>query len=58
MQDIDFYDVGGQTVFPIYGASGGLASGVHLLLRDRLPSLERVAAFGGLYRHLAIPSGY
>ena len=26
MQDIDFYDVGGQTVFPIYGASGGLAS--------------------------------
>ena len=26
MQDIDFYDVGGQTLFPIYGASGGLAS--------------------------------
>ena len=26
MQDIDFYDVGGQTVFPIYGASGGLAA--------------------------------
>ena len=24
MQDIDFYEVGGQTVFPIYGASGGL----------------------------------
>ncbi len=26
MQDIDFYDVGGQTLFPIYGASGGIAS--------------------------------
>ena len=26
MQDIDFYDVGGQTVFPIYGASGGLSA--------------------------------
>ena len=23
---IDFYSVGGQTLFPIYGASGGLAS--------------------------------
>ena len=26
MQDIDFYDLGGQTVFPIYGTSGGLSA--------------------------------
>jgi hypothetical protein len=26
MQDIDFYDVGGQTLFPIYGTSGGIAA--------------------------------
>lgn len=26
MKEIDYYEVGGQTVFPIYGASGGLAS--------------------------------
>lgn len=26
IQDIDMYEVGGQTVFPVYGASGGLAA--------------------------------
>ena len=26
MKDIDFFEIGGQTVFPIYGASGGLAA--------------------------------
>ncbi len=26
IQEIDFYEVGGQTVFPVYGASGGLAA--------------------------------
>lgn len=26
IQDIDFYEVGGQTVFPVYGTSGGLAA--------------------------------
>jgi hypothetical protein len=26
IEEIDFYEVGGQTVFPVYGASGGLAA--------------------------------
>lgn len=26
IQDVDYYEVGGQTVFPVYGASGGLAT--------------------------------
>ena len=26
MKDIDFFEVGGQTVFPIYGASGGISA--------------------------------
>src|SRR5260370_30596810 len=26
LKDIDFYEVNGNTVFPIYGASGGLAA--------------------------------
>lgn len=26
IQEIDFYEVGGQTVFPVYGTSGGLAA--------------------------------
>lgn len=26
IQEIDFYEVGGQTIFPVYGASGGLAA--------------------------------
>ncbi len=31
MKDIDFFEIGGQTVFPIYGASGGLAASLHIL---------------------------
>src|ERR1700720_1665230 len=26
MKDIDFFEIGGQTVFPIYGASGGISA--------------------------------
>ena len=26
MKDIDFFEVGGQTVFPIYGATGGISA--------------------------------
>ena len=58
MQDIDFYDVGGQTVFPIYGTSGGHRGGVHLLLRDGIPGVERSPRTGAYIDNLAIPSGY
>lgn len=30
---IDFYEVGGQTIFPVYGSSGGLATGMLSYLR-------------------------
>ena len=45
MQDIDFYDVGGQTVFPIYGASGGLASAyIFYFVTDSRCGTSRLAA--------------
>jgi len=35
MKDIDYFEVGGQTVFPIYGASGGIAASfIFYLIRD------------------------
>ena len=47
MQDIDFYDVGGQTVFPIYGASlNACLRSVGILAAGR-KSIERVKRAGG-----------
>jgi len=58
MQDIDFYDVGGQTVFPIYGASGGLASAYIFYFVTGFQVWNEVPRSGAYIDNLAIPSGY
>ena len=50
MKDIDFFEIGGQTVFPIYGSSGGSFRGLHILLRHRVSGLERFSAQRGVHR--------
>jgi len=58
MQDIDFYDVGGQTVFPIYGASGGLASAYIFYFVTGFQVWNESPRSGAYIDNLAIPSGY
>src|SRR5690242_12535281 len=58
MQDIDFYDVGGQTVFPIYGASGGLASAYIFYFVTGFQVWNESPRSGSYIDNLAIPSGY
>src|SRR6201996_996006 len=58
MQDIDFYDVGGQTVFPIYGASGGLASAYIFYFVTGFQVWNDSPRSGAYIDNLAIPSGY
>jgi hypothetical protein len=58
MQDIDFYDVGGQTVFPIYGASGGLASAYIFYFVTGFQVWNDSPRSGAYISNLAIPSGY
>ncbi len=58
MQDIDFYDVGGQTVFPIYGASGGLAAAYIFYFVTGLQVWNESPRSGAFIDTLAIPSGY
>ncbi len=58
MQDIDFYDVGGQTVFPIYGASGGLAAAYIFYFVVGMQVWNESPRSGAFIDNLAIPSGY
>jgi hypothetical protein len=58
MQDIDFYDVGGQTVFPIYGASGGLASAYIFYFITGFQVWNESPRSGAYIDNLAIPTGY
>jgi len=58
MQDIDFYDVGGQTVFPIYGASGGLAAAYIFYFVTGFQVWNESPRSGAFIDNLAIPSGY
>lgn len=57
-QPIDYYEVGGQTIFPAYGASGGLAASSFFYLWTGVQiGMENVRA--GVYIDtVAIPSGY
>lgn len=57
-KDMDFYDVKGNTVFPVYGASGGLAASqiFYLVVGQQFwTDNPRKSAF---IDTLAIPSGY
>jgi len=58
MQEIDFYDVGGQTVFPIYGASGGLAAAYIFYFVTGFQVWNESPRSGAYIDSLAIPSGY
>lgn len=58
MQEIDFYDVGGQTVFPIYGASGGLAAAYIFYFITGFQVWNESPRSGAYIDSLAIPTGY
>jgi hypothetical protein len=58
MQDIDYYEVGGQTVFPIYGASGGLASAYIFYFVTGFQVWNESPRSGAFIDNLAIPAGY
>ena len=57
-QPIDYYEVGGQTIFPSYGASGGLAASSFFYLWTGVQiGMENVRA-GCYIDNVAIPTGY
>jgi hypothetical protein len=58
MQDIDFYDVGGQTVFPIYGASGGISAAFIFYFVTGFQVWNESPRSGAYINNLAIPTGY
>lgn len=58
LKDIDFYEVNGNTVFPIYGASGGL-SAAYIFYFDLAMQVFLDSPRSGAYIDtLARPSGY
>ncbi len=58
MKDIDYYEVGGQTVFPIYGASGGLASAYIFYFDTGFQVFSDSPRSGSFIDALSRPSGY
>jgi hypothetical protein len=58
MKDIDYYEVGGQTVFPIYGTSGGLASAYIFYFDLGMQMFSDSPRSGAYLDALARPSGY
>ncbi|HEV2340304.1 MAG TPA: hypothetical protein VGS15_00730 [Candidatus Acidoferrales bacterium] len=58
MQEIDFYNVGGQTVFPIYGTSGGLSAAYIFYFVTGFQVWNESPRSGSFISNLAIPTGY
>ena len=58
MQDIDFYDIGGQTVFPIYGPSGGISAAYIFYFVTGFQVWTDSPRSGAYIDSLAIPTGY
>jgi hypothetical protein len=58
IKEIDLHDVGGQTVFPIYGASGGLAAAQIFYFTTSVQVWTDNPRAGAYTDSLAIPSGY
>jgi hypothetical protein len=57
-QPIDYYEVGGQTLFPTYGASGGLSTSTLFYLWTGV-QIGNANVRGGVYGDgFAIPKGY
>ena len=57
-KDIDYFDMGGQTVFPISGASGGLASAFIFYFITGFQVWNDSPRSGSYIANLALPSGY
>jgi hypothetical protein len=58
MKDIDFFEVGGQTVFPIYGASGGVSAAFIFYFDTGFQVWDDSPRSGSYIDTLARPSGY
>ncbi len=58
MKDIDFFEIGGQTVFPIYGASGGLSAAYIFYFDVGMQLWDDSPRSGAFIDSLARPSGY
>jgi hypothetical protein len=58
MKDIDFFEVGGQTVFPIYGASGGISASFIFYFDTGFQVWNDSPRSGSFIDALARPSGY
>lgn len=58
MQDIDYYDVGGKTVFPIYGQSGGLAAAYIFYFITGFQVWNDSPRSGAYISSLSLPAGY
>ena len=57
-KDIDFFDIGGQTVFPIYGTSGGIAAAFIFYFDTGFQVWNDSPRSGAYIDTLARPSGY
>jgi hypothetical protein len=58
MKDIDYFEVGGQTVFPIYGASGGVSAAFIFYFDTGFQLWDDSPRSGSYIDTLARPSGY
>ncbi|MGB2633229.1 MAG: hypothetical protein WAM58_04765 [Candidatus Acidiferrum sp.] len=58
LKDIDFYEVNGNTVFPIYGGSGGLAASFIFYFDTAFQVWDDSPRSGAYIDTLARPSGY
>src|SRR5215472_13379185 len=58
LKDIDFYEVNGNTVFPIYGASGGLAASYIFYFDLAMQVWDDSPRSGAFIDTLARPQGY
>jgi hypothetical protein len=58
MKDVDLYEVDGDTVFPVYGASGGLAAAVLYYYVTSFQLFTENPRKGSYISSLAIPTGY
>lgn len=58
MKDIDYFEVGGQTVFPIYGASGGISASFIFYFDTGFQVWNDSPRSGSYIDALARPSGY
>lgn len=58
MYDIDYHEVGGNTVFPLYGTSGGLASSYIFYFVTGFQVWVDSPRSAAIINNLSVPSGY